>query len=72
MYNINAIKATPGFGIRRIKLGEVKAREDAPDYFTSRGYEVLDFSLDPDGNDAADIAVVLAGMMMCYSIDAKR
>jgi hypothetical protein len=71
MYNINTIKATPGVGIRRIKVGEVKSREDAPGYFKDRGFKIVSFALDPDGNDAADIAVVLGGIVDCYSIEKK-
>ena len=71
MYNINTIKATPGVGIRRIKVGEVKSREDAPGYFKDRGYKIVAFELDPDGNDAADIAVMLGGIVDCYSIDKQ-
>lgn len=71
MYNISTIKVTPGVGIRRIKVGEVKRREDAPDYFKDRGFEVVSFELDPDGNDAADIAVSMGNELDCYSIDKK-
>ena len=71
MYIINTIKVTPGVGIRRIKVGEVKRREDAPDYFKDRGYKIVAFELDPDGNDAAAIAVMLGAIVDCYSVDKQ-
>jgi hypothetical protein len=58
-------------GSRRIKVGEVKSREDAPGYFKDRGFEVVSFALDPDGNDAADIAVSMGNDLDCYSIEKK-
>ena len=70
-YSINEVKALSGVGILKTSIGEVSTREEVPAYFEGKGYKVIQFEMDPDGFDAADIAVMKGGIMDCYSVDAK-
>lgn len=68
-YSINKTWAVDGEGIYKASIGELSGREDAIDFFESKRFEIVSFEMDPDGWDAADIAVVKGGVMECYSID---